>query len=88
MTDSAFNYNGTFGVFTDGGANQNFTNTNANYNGFSGLFLTAVDNKSLGYGYPNSPSGGVTLSGVTAHDNGLAPSNLMAGIDTSLSVCL
>lgn len=85
VTDSAFNHNGYFGVYTDGGANQNFTNTNANYNGFSGLFLTAFDSGGHGYGYPNSPSGGVTLSGVTAHDNGLDPSNLMAGIDTSLS---
>lgn len=85
VAGSTFNNNGYFGVYTDGGGNQNFINTNANYNLFSGIYLTAYDNYSLGYGFPNSPTGTVTLSSVTTHDNGLDPNNFMAGIDSTLA---
>jgi hypothetical protein len=86
VTNSNFSYNRLYGIMTDGGANQNFTDTNANFNGLVGLLLTALDMGGHGYGYPNSPSGGVTLSGVTAHDNGKGDANNLApGIATSLS---
>lgn len=86
VTNSNFSYNRLYGIMTDGGANQNFTDTNANFNGYVGLLLTALDMGGHGYGYPNSPSGGVTLSGVTAHDNGKSDANNPApGIATSLS---
>ncbi|MCX6064850.1 MAG: hypothetical protein NT121_03735 [Chloroflexi bacterium] len=77
VASSTFNHNGRYGAFTDGGANLNLTTVDANYNGYAGFYLTALDVQSLGYKF--NPSGGVFLSKVTAHDNGLPSS--YAGIE-------